>query len=168
MVGIESDGLRLARQHGIEHLRDGALLGEGRASICSSCCLIFFCGTRFFSAATAGVVSSATSASSVVRKVCAITGSSDTGTRRRPFSQMWMLDAGLAPEDAVRKAGPHLEELLRRYPDNPRARLFELMRDGARDGRVERARMEAWLLVADPADPLQKRMIDDIKAALEP
>lgn len=60
-------------------------LATGSASINSSCCLIFFCGPRFFGA-VAGVVSWPTSASSVVCSVPAITGSNDTGTRRRPFS----------------------------------------------------------------------------------
>lgn len=55
------------------------------------------------------------------------------------------------------------EELLRRYPDNRRARMFELMRDGQRDGRVERARMEAWIGIAYPEDRLQKRTIDHFK-----
>lgn len=80
---------------------------------------------------------------------------------------MWMLDAGLAPADAVRRAGPHLDELLRRYPDNRRGQLFGLMRDGQRDGRIDDARMEAWVRIADPADPLQKGMIDKFKAVLE-
>ncbi len=79
---------------------------------------------------------------------------------------MWMLDAGLAPEAAARRAGPHLEELLRRYPDNGRAQFFELMRDGQRDGRIERARMEAWIRIADPGDPLQKSMIDHFEGVL--
>ena len=61
-------------------------LASGSASICSSCCRIFFCGPRFFGAAVAVGASCATSASSVVCNLCAITGSNDTGTRRRPFS----------------------------------------------------------------------------------
>jgi len=41
--------------------------------------------TVFFGAAATGVASCATSASSVVSRVCAISGSKETGTRRRPF-----------------------------------------------------------------------------------
>ena len=81
---------------------------------------------------------------------------------------MWLLDAGLAPADAQRRAGPHLDALLARYPDNGRAQLFALMRDSERDGGMDRAQMEAWLRIADPADPLQKQVIDDFKAKLAP
>lgn len=79
---------------------------------------------------------------------------------------MWMFDAGLPPDDAVRRANPHLDELLSRYPDDSRARLFELLRESQRTGGIDSGRMEAWIRTADPGDPLQKAMIDDFKAAL--
>ena len=82
----------------------------------------------------------------------------------RELVGMWLMDAGLAPEDAARRAVPHLDELLRRYPDDGRARLFELMLDVHRDGAVNSRRMDAWLQIADPADPLQKALIDDYEA----
>ncbi|MBD7986890.1 DUF4034 domain-containing protein [Luteimonas sp. Sa2BVA3] len=80
---------------------------------------------------------------------------------------MWMLHAGLAPDDAVRRAGPHLDELLRRHPGHARAQLFALMRDSHLYGQVDRSRLEEWLLIADAADPVQKAMIDNFRAALE-
>ena len=80
---------------------------------------------------------------------------------------MWMLDAGLAPDEAVRRAGPHLDELLRRHPEHARAQLFALMRDTHLHGQVDRSRLEDWLRIADPEDPLQKAMMDDFKAALQ-
>lgn len=78
---------------------------------------------------------------------------------------MWMMDAGLARHEAVRKADPHLDELLRRYPDNRRARWFQLMRDSQRHGGIDSERIQAWIRIADPGDPLQKAMIDDFKGA---
>jgi len=54
----------------------------GNDSICSICCLIFFWGPRFFGAAVVGAVSWATSASSVVCSVVAITGSKNRGQSR--------------------------------------------------------------------------------------
>jgi tetratricopeptide (TPR) repeat protein len=79
---------------------------------------------------------------------------------------MLMVRAGLPHEDAMRRARPHRDELLRRYPDDALEEMFALVEDGERDGHVAHERLEAWLRIADPADPLQKEVMADVEAML--
>lgn len=84
----------------------------------------------------------------------------------RELVGMWLLDAGLSPEESVRKAGPHLDELLLRYPGDSRARMFDIVRDSMLGGVVSEARMEAYLAIADRDDPVQRKMIEAFSKAL--
>ncbi|MDI1253587.1 hypothetical protein [Thermomonas sp.] len=90
----------------------------------------------------------------------------------RELVTMWMFAAGLEPRIGSAKAKPYLDQLIREYPEDGRARIYRIQSEGALTRRVSNELIQDFEKRMDPKDPVQvrfqKQFAEVIKNGIKP